>query len=119
MNLEVNEKMYLYESYENKKNKINWLVVIVTFLVALSGSYLAQIYFSKIWGNEEQNETERLSYMQEDNNKKVILKEDSENIIEEAMQSVVGISKLQANEESIFDVSLNQKWGIRNRNYCF
>lgn len=112
--------MYLYQSYENKKNKINWFLLLVTFLVALSGSYLAQIYFSKIWGNEEQSETERLSYMQEENNnQEVVIKDNEEDIIDEAMQSVVGVSKLQANEESLFDVNLSQKWGIRNRNYSF
>lgn len=111
--------MYLYQSYEKKKDRINWLVLVVTFLVALSGSYLAQTFFSKIWGTEEKNETERLSNIQNNSNdEEILLKNDDENIIENAMKSVVGISKLQANEESLFDVNLSQKWGIRYRNYC-
>ena len=111
--------MYLYQSYEQKKDKINWFALLITFLVALGGSYLAQTFISKIWGTEDNAEIERLSYNQVDNSNEAILEDNSEKIIEQAMQSVVGISKLQVNEESIFDVNLNKKWGIRDRNNSF
>ena len=111
--------MYLYQPYEKKKNKINWFILLITFLVALGGSYFAQTFISKIWGTEDNIELERLSYNQEENNSEIILEDNGEETIEQAMQSVVGISKLQANEESLFDVNVSQKWGIRNRNNSF
>lgn len=103
------------QTNEKKKN-INWFVLILTFMVALVGSYLSQIYLTNIWGTDNISEAQRLSYNKYED---IVIEESpkSESVIEEAMKSVVGISKLQANEESILDISLSQKWGMRNGNY--
>lgn len=98
--------MYVYPEY--KKKKKNWLLLLFTFLVAVSGSYLVQTFFTSRRGSE--GNIEKLS-----NEVEVISKESNKSqadIIENAMKSVVGISMLKANEESLFDVSLTEKWGL-------
>ncbi|MBQ9313478.1 MAG: hypothetical protein IJ220_00510 [Clostridia bacterium] len=107
--------MYRYQPLEKRNKKINWLFLMITFFVALGGSYFAQIYLNDIWGMENSNEVEKLSYQGTQNNVEVLSLKQDENIIEEAMKSIVGISKLQANEESLFDVALSKKWGLRYR----
>lgn len=112
--------MYVYQSYDKRKKKVNWLLLLATFLVALGGSYFSQVYLKNIWGAEEVAETpevEKLSYEETQNQIGALPENRSENMIERVTQSVVGINKLQANEESLFDVSLSQKWGLRDRNY--
>lgn len=104
--------MYLYQ-YGNSKKKKRWPFILLTFLVAVVGSYGVQTYVIKMYGNEEKNVVaEKLS-----NNiavEKLVneVKYTRADVIEEAMKSVVGISMLQANEDSLFDVSLAEKWGM-------
>ena len=105
--------MYRYQPLDKRNKKINWLFLMITFFVALGGSYFAQIYLNDIWGIENSNEVEKLSYQGIENNAETVSFQQDENVIEEAMKSIVGISKLQANEESLFDVALSQKWGLR------
>lgn len=104
--------MYLYQ-YGNSRKKKRWPFILLTFLVAVAGSYGVQTYVIKMYGNEEKNVVaEKLS-----NNIAVEkwvneVKYTRADVIEEAMKSVVGISMLQANEDSLFDVSLAEKWGM-------
>lgn len=104
--------MYLYQ-YGNSRKKKRWPFILLTFLVAVAGSYGVQTYVIKMYGNEEKNVVaEKLS-----NNiavEKLVneVKYTRADVIEEAMKSVVGISMLQANEDSLFDVSLAEKWGM-------
>lgn len=104
--------MYLYQ-YGNSRKKKRWPFILLTFLIAVVGSYGVQTYVIKMYGNEEKNVVaEKLS-----NNiavEKLVneVKYTRADVIEEAMKSVVGISMLQANEDSLFDVSLAEKWGM-------
>ena len=108
-------KRYQEEGGKIRKNRGAFLWM--TFFIALTGSYFSQIYLKDIFGRQEES-VEKLSYLAEENGEYVTNTNTKENMLENAMRSVVGISKLQANEESIFDVSLSQKWGMRNRSHC-
>ena len=109
--------MYIYQSYKPIKKKNKVLFYIFTFIFAVLGAYLFQTFFnSKV---ESEENIQRLS-------EEINIKEPvnynlntRENIIEETMKSVVGISIIQANEESIFDISLSEKWGLRHGNNYF
>lgn len=104
--------MYLYQYGDNKPKK-RWPFILITFLVAVSGSYFVQTYLVNRFGVQQDNEvTERLSNNFVEENKTFEVKYNRADVIEEAMKSVVGISMLQANEESIFDLSLAEKWGM-------
>lgn len=103
--------MYVYQEYENKKKRI-WPILILVFIATVSSSYLVQTYMSikkSGQGNVERlsNEVSYSIVNNSENNEK-----SRADIIEEAMKSVVGISMLKANEESMFDISLTQKWGL-------
>lgn len=104
--------MYLYQ-YGSQKPKKKWPFILLTFLVAVTGSYAVQTYMMKRLGNEDDNAiVERLSNTEIS---KESIKEVTYNradIIENAMKSVVGISMLQATEESIFDANVTEKWGM-------
>lgn len=39
--------------------------------------------------------------------------------IERVMQSTVGIGAIKPSGTGIFDISVAEKWGLRNRYYCF
>lgn len=99
------------------KEKINWFGLLVIFSVAILGAFFSQIYVKNNISQNTSDNIERLSYDSSKNNIENSSIE-NESIIEKAMKSVVGISKLQANEESIFDVALSEKWGMRYRYYC-
>ena len=93
-----------------EKARPNWPFYLLTFFVALIGTYAVQVYMNDILGSDN-NEIERLAYSA--NNTYINEeKNNSEDMIEEVMKSVVGISRLQANEESLFDVQVSQKWGL-------
>lgn len=100
------------------KEKINWFGLLVVFSVAILGAFFSQMYVKNTISQKTSDNIERLSYENTQSNTENSLIE-SESVIEKAMKSVVGISKLQANEESIFDVALSEKWGMRYRYYCF
>lgn len=105
--------MYVYQDYENKKKNGKWPTLVFTFIVAVSGSYLVQTYLSAMQGTQQKVErlsNERLT--NEVNYYNESVSKSRADIIEEAMKSVVGISMLKANEESLFDISLTQKWGL-------
>ncbi len=86
---------------------------MLTFLVAVVGSYGVQTYVVKMYGNEEKNVVaEKLSSNIAGESLINEVKYTKADVIEEAMKSVVGISMLQANEDSLFDVSLAEKWGM-------
>lgn len=106
------------QSNQKKKNNFNWIFLIFTFFVAVSGSFFVQTYLARIIGSEEINSVEKLSIESEVNGMELVEENNQEKVIEQAMKSVVGISKLQASEESILDVALSQKWGLRHRSYC-
>lgn len=99
--------MYVYQDYGYKKRK-RWPFLLFTFIVAVSGSYLIQTFLSVMQGNEK--EVKRLENEVSSYNQSV--QYNRADIIENAMKSVVGISMLKANEESLFDVLLTQKWGL-------
>lgn len=104
--------LYLYQ-YGNNKRKRRWPLILITFVVAVSGSYFVQTYLANRFAMQPNNEiTERLSNDVEKKNINYEVTYNMEDVIEEAMKSVVGISILQANEESIFDVNLTEKWGM-------
>lgn len=104
--------LYLYQ-YGNNKKKRRWPFVLITFVVAVSGSYFVQTYLANRFAMQSNDEiTERLSNDIEKKNINYEVTYNKEDIIEEVMKSVVGISILQANEESIFDVDLTEKWGM-------
>lgn len=104
--------MYLYQ-YGNSKEKKRWPFVLLIFLVAVVGSYGVQTYVIKMYGKEEKNVVaEKLSNNVVVENSANEVKYMKADVIEEAMKSVVGISMLQANEDSLFDVSLAEKWGM-------
>lgn len=109
--------MYSYEA--KKREKRVGIMLGITFIVAFGGAYFSQILLTHIFGREENDSVERLSNevnISVKEEEKLVTKED---MLEEVMKSVVGISKLKANEDSLFDISMNQKWGLRNGNYCF
>lgn len=86
---------------------------MLTFLVAMVGSYCVQTYIVKMYGNEEKNVVaEKLSNNTVIENLTNEVKYTKADVIEESMKSVVGIGMLQANEDSLFDVSLAEKWGM-------
>ena len=108
--------MYIYKDYEKIQRKKRIIWAFITFIFAILGSYLVQTYLTSRMGTEGKNEVERLSNI---SNVKINTNETKkqEDIIDEAMKSVVGISVIKANEESIFDISVVEKWGLRNGDY--
>ena len=100
--------MYVYRDYGYQKKKRRWPFLLFTFVVAVSGSYLVQTYLTSMQGTEKN--AERLS--NEIIYEKEIVKQSRADLVEDAMKSVVGISMLKANEESLFDISLTEKWGL-------
>jgi hypothetical protein len=60
------------------------------------------VYFADIFEREGKSEAKRLMVQAEENFQQQE-RPKSTQMIKEAMKSVVGISKLQANEESVFD----------------
>ena len=103
--------MYVYKLTESKKKKWDTIGLFFTFLVAAGGSYFVQSYVGQIFGAPLQNENNTVLYS-EGNNSDSKSFVNNDNILENAMKSVVGISKLQANEESIFDINFTEKWGF-------
>ncbi len=110
--------MYIYKELEKAKRRKRIWGIFLTFIFAVSGSYLVQTYLTSRAGSEGNNDVERLSDTDvvEENIEENKSRED---IIQEVMKSVVGISAIKANEESLFDVELPEKWGLRHRCYCF
>lgn len=100
--------MYNYQGYGMRKKK-SWPFLLVTFLIATIGSYFVQTYLTIITGGEE---VKRLSNEVQYSNFQVVEERKLTDVVEDVMQSVVGISMLKANEESIFDISLTEKWGL-------
>ena len=100
--------MYNYQGYGMRKKK-SWPFLLVTFLIAAIGSYFVQTYLTVITGGEE---VKRLSNEVQYSNFQVVEERKLTDVVEDVMQSVVGISMLKANEESIFDISLTEKWGL-------
>lgn len=100
--------MYNYQNYGIRKKK-SWPFLLLTFLIAVAGSYFVQTYLTTITGG---NEVKRLSYDTLDVNETKLSEKKLTDVVSEAMQSVVGISMLKANEESLFDVLLTEKWGL-------
>ena len=105
--------MYIYRDIEKIRRKKTIVRILLTFIFAVIGSYLVQTYLTNRIGAEDYNNVQRLSNESEENYF-ATPEYSKEDIIEEAMKSVVGISIIKANEESIFDVSLPEKWGLRN-----
>lgn len=101
-------KMYNYRNYGVRKKR-SWPFLLATFLIAVVGSYFIQTYLTSI---ADGIETKRLSNEVENSNFQVIEEKKLTDVVSEVMQSVVGISMLKANEESIFDISLTEKWGL-------
>lgn len=101
-------KMYNYRNYGVRKKR-SWPFLLATFLIAVAGSYFIQTYLTSI---ADGIETKRLSNEVENSNFQVIEEKKLTDVVSEVMQSVVGISMLKANEESIFDISLTEKWGL-------
>lgn len=103
--------MYVYKNKVNRRKR--FMSIFFTFIVAASGSYLAQTYLSYRFGNEKNIERLSNNYMRED---EIVLKSNylksRADVIEECMKSVVGISMLKPNDESLFDTLLTEKWGL-------
>lgn len=104
--------MCSYQFDGNKKKKINWPILLLVFMATVSASYLLQTYRLVKQGSQSKVEKlssdtsySMLSYSEIETKNRV-------DIIEEAMKSVVGISMLKANEESMFDIAITQKWGL-------
>lgn len=98
--------MYMYKEKRNK----NWSYLVFTFFIAVAGSYLAQTYFVNNIGIEENVDKLSAEVNTIENTSDEIYS--AENMIEEAMKSVVGISIIKANEESLFDLFVAEKWGL-------
>ena len=109
--------VYIYQELERTRKRKRILGIFLTFIFAVIGSYLIQTYLTNRIGSEGNN-VERLANYNEsgDSVKKVTKRED---IIENVMKSVVGISVMKANEESLFDIELAEKWGLRHWYSCF
>lgn len=100
--------MYVYPNYGYKKPKKRWPLLLFTFMVAVSGSYLVQTYLTTRQGTK--NDVQRLS-----NEEKYVEVEPNYNradVIEDVMESVVGIGMLKVSEDSLFDVLATDKWGL-------
>lgn len=105
--------MYVYQTYEKRKKKFNFFYIILTFIAGFGGAFFAQSYLKDIIGKNNENDITKLSYETPYFKEEKYQQINNEDMIETVMNSVVGISKLQANEESLFDISLSKKWRIR------
>ena len=101
--------MELYNSYQKKKSNFpkHLLVIILTVIITL--------FVDRTIGraNEIDDFAEKLVLEEE---KEVKIKEevivDSEDYIEDVLNSTVGISLIKPTGNNIFDINIEQKWGI-------
>ena len=102
--------MYLYE---NKKKNGIWKSIGLVFVTIILTVVFMQ-YVPDLFANNKSNDVQRLSEERKieeqpssDNNTKSTV-----DIVESNMKSVVGVSVLQPDSKSLFDVNVAQKWGI-------
>ena len=102
--------MYLYE---NKKKNGIWKSIGLVFVTIILTVVFMQ-YVPDLFANNKSNDVQRLS-----EGKKIEEQPSSDNntkstvdIVESNMKSVVGVSVLQPDSKSLFDVNVAQKWGI-------
>lgn len=103
--------MYLYE---NKKKNSIWKSIALIFATVVVTVFAMQ-YVPNMFAQNENAEVQRLSNEQSLKTEPDEVKDDKNNvvnIVENNMKSVVGISVLQPDEKSLFDVNVTQKWGI-------
>ena len=102
--------MYLYE---NKKKNGIWKSIGLVFVTIILTVVFMQ-YVPDLFANNKSNDVQRLSEERKieeqpssDNNTKSTV-----DIVESNMKSVVGVSVLQPDSKSLFDVNVAQKWGL-------
>ncbi len=102
--------MYLYEN--RKKNGI-WKTLFTIGITAFATVIVMQYVPNFVQGENQNSNTQRLSYEAEKNNTVIASQEKSTvDIVEDNMKSVVGISVLQPDGNSLFDINVTQKWGM-------
>lgn len=99
--------MYKYQM--NEKSKKRWPFLLFTFVISMVGSYFVQSYLTMRIGSQYNIQRLTTENMEMNNLVDAVSRAD---VISEAMKSVVGISMLRANEESLFDIALAEKWGL-------
>lgn len=109
--------MESYRYNERKKGSFIKYLVVIVITVGIT------LYInSAVQKAEEIDEfAERLS-LEKDVQKENVEEFDTAKVssyVERALQSTVGIGTVKPSGTSIFDVSVAEKWGLRNRNYCF
>ena len=102
--------MELYRSYTKRKNNFfkYFFIIVVTIALTLFADRSIQK------ANEIDNFAERLILEEEKVEVKDEVKENitTENYVENVLNSTVGISLIKPTGENIFDINVEQKWGI-------
>lgn len=101
--------MMVYRNYEKKSN--NFLKYIVIIVVTIILTLYADRTIKE--ANSIDEFAEKLEVeLEEDVDTIEIKTVDSEDIIQNVLDSTVGISLIKPSDENIFDVNVEQKWGI-------
>lgn len=102
--------MYLYE---NKKKNGIWKSIGLVFVTIILTVVFMQ-YVPDLFANNKSNDVQRLSEERkiEEQTSSANNTKSTVDIVESNMKSVVGVSVLQPDSKSLFDVNVAQKWGI-------
>lgn len=103
--------MYIYE---NRKKGQGWKT-LGTILITAALTFVFVKYVPDMFTMEENNSS-NIERINAEVDRNVLVEKEQKNdtvdVVESNMKSVVGISVLQPDESSLFDVNVTQKWGI-------